>query len=57
LNSKFEPTNEYEINFFDKELDIRYKDSLKSVKPTLSEKDRNAPTLFEQQKENLLPTL
>lgn len=57
LNSKFESSNEYEINFFDEELNIQFKDSLNGVRPILSEKDRNAPSLFNLQKQNLLPTL
>jgi dTDP-4-dehydrorhamnose 3,5-epimerase len=55
LNSKFNPLTEYSINFFDKELNIQFENSLKDVKTTLSTKDRSAPKLKELQMQNLLP--
>ena len=56
LSSRYNPTLEYAINFFDKDLKIDLCDLLADTNPLLSEKDRLAPGLLELKKQNLLPT-
>jgi dTDP-4-dehydrorhamnose 3,5-epimerase len=55
LSSEYNPLHEYELNFFDKDLSIDISHIPLEIEPSLSEKDRFAPSLYELEKQNLLP--
>jgi dTDP-4-dehydrorhamnose 3,5-epimerase len=56
LSSEYNPAFEYEVNFFDKDLNIDISNFLVNTELLLSAKDSVAPGLIELKKQNLLPT-
>lgn len=55
LSSEYNPSDEYEVNFFDQDLNIDISHILLEMEPCLSDKDRFARSLNELEKQNLLP--